>query len=80
MPTVIVVLPFPALLNVAVSPTPGTGEADQLVVVNQSPFVVPFQLALAAHTDGESRSVARNAANAAKDRRGGVGFILLGCC
>lgn len=53
VPTVIVVLPLPALLNVAVSPTPGTGVALQFVVVLQRPLVVPFQVALAANAELE---------------------------
>ena len=59
VPTVIVVLPLPALSNVAVSPTPGTGDADQFVVVDQSALVVPFHVADAACADGPDASTTK---------------------
>jgi hypothetical protein len=46
-----VVLPFPALANVAVSAEPGAGEADQFVVEFQLPSVAPFQVPLVACAD-----------------------------
>ena len=48
VPTVRIVLPLPLPLNVAVSPTPGTGFADQFVVVAQTAEELPVQVALAA--------------------------------
>ena len=46
-----VVLPFPALLKVAVLPVPGGPPAVQLVLVDHVLFVVPFQVALPAKAD-----------------------------
>jgi hypothetical protein len=48
VPTVRIVLPLPVPLNVAVSPRPGTGFADQFVVVDQTAEELPVQVALAA--------------------------------
>ena len=48
-----VVLLFPALLKVAVSPDPGTGVALQFVPVAQIELVVPFHVALAATAESE---------------------------
>jgi hypothetical protein len=47
-----IVLEFPALLKVAVSPAPGTGVALQFVPVAHTPSVVPFQVALTAKAVG----------------------------
>jgi hypothetical protein len=47
-----VVLEFPALLKVAVSAEPGTGEALQFVVVDHVLFDVPFHVALTAKAVG----------------------------
>ena len=52
-PRLTVVRELPALLNVAVSAVPGTGETDQLVVVDHRESVVPFQVPLAAHAETE---------------------------
>ena len=65
-PTVIVVLPFPAPLNVAVFPAPGTGEVDQLVVVDQDVSVAPVHEAFTAFADGESENATRHAESAAQ--------------
>lgn len=54
----IVVLAFPALLNVAVSPVPGGPPALQLVLVDHVVFVVPFQVALAAWAEPRAISTA----------------------
>src|SRR4030095_15717351 len=43
-----VVFPFPALLNVAVSPVPGTGDVLQFPGSDHTVLVVPFQVALVA--------------------------------
>jgi hypothetical protein len=53
VPRFSVVLPFPALLKVAVSPDPGTGVALQFVPVAQIELVVPFHVALAATAESE---------------------------
>ena len=63
-----VVLPLPALLNVAVSPLPGTG-ALQFVPVDQEELVVPFQVALAARSASAEPKAIRKAKN--KVRRAG---------
>jgi hypothetical protein len=46
-----VVLLFPALLKVAVSPVPGGPPAVQLPAVDHTLLVVPFQVALPAKAD-----------------------------
>ena len=70
-----VVLPLPALLNVAVSPVPGGPPAVQLVAVDQVALVVPFHVALAANAEGAatsavSRTIASNDVVAEKEKRG----------
>jgi hypothetical protein len=48
------VLPLPALLNVAVSLTPGTGEALQLAALVHNAFAIPFHVALTPKAFGET--------------------------
>jgi len=57
-----VVFPLPALLKVAVSALPGTGEAVQFVVVAHVPLVVPFQVALTAEAVGADANQTAKAA------------------
>jgi len=47
-----VVLPEPALLNVAVSPVPGGPPSDQLRRFDHVELIVPFHVALAAGAEG----------------------------
>ena len=70
------VLPLPALLNVAVSPVPGGPPTVQFVTVDQVEFVVPVHVALAANAEGAaasavSKTIAGNnvAENEKRDRR-----------
>lgn len=52
----IVVLPFPALLNCAVSPLPGGTPLLQFVPVDQMLFVVPFQVMIKLTASGDGGS------------------------
>jgi hypothetical protein len=66
---------FPALLNVAVSPIPGAGLALQLVSTDHDPFVVPFQMALAALEAGAAKVATIRVAVVANRRNGPLGFM-----
>jgi hypothetical protein len=57
-PKLSVVFPLPALLNVAVSPVPGTSDTLQSAGVAQFGSVVPFHVALAANVSGEASKIA----------------------